>query len=84
MYLYAQSLAEQQLSRGRVGGGGASPLYLDLPVGVHAGGFDTFSRPDLFMQGLSCGAPPDDLNAPGQVWGFPPMHPTAGRADGYA
>ncbi len=83
MYLYAQSLAGAQmhaLGRSRAG---ASPLYLDLPVGVHGGGFDTFCRPDLFLRGFSAGAPPDDLNAHGQVWGFPPLHPFAGRADGY-
>lgn len=83
-YVYAQSIASDQmhaLSRSR---GPSSPLYLDLPVGVHASGFDTYCRPDLFLEGFSAGAPPDDLNAQGQTWGFPPMHPTAGRADGYA
>ncbi|MGE3321756.1 MAG: 4-alpha-glucanotransferase [Phycisphaerales bacterium] len=90
-YWYAQAVAREQVeSLGRSKGGAArpagrsSPLYLDLPVGVHAGGFDTWCYPGLFLGGLSAGAPPDPLNPHGQVWGFPPMHPTAGRADGYA
>jgi len=83
LYLYAQSLASQQmelLARNRAGG---RPLYLDLPVGVHADGFDTFVRPDHFLRGFAAGAPPDALNPRGQNWGFPPLHPTAGRVDGY-
>jgi 4-alpha-glucanotransferase len=84
MYLYAQSIAARQIGTLRGAGAGRSPLYLDLPVGVHAGGFDTLTRPDLFLHGISAGAPPDELNAAGQIWGFPPMHPAAGRADGYA
>lgn len=84
LYVYAQALAAAQIASLTSVQRGASPLYLDLPVGVHAYGFDTFTRPDLFLHGMSAGAPPDALNAAGQVWGFPPLHPTAGRADGYA
>ncbi|MBX3380213.1 MAG: 4-alpha-glucanotransferase [Phycisphaeraceae bacterium] len=84
MYLYAQTLAAAQINAIQRASPSNNPLYLDLPVGVHASGFDTFSRPDLFLHEMSAGAPPDPLNARGQVWGFPPMHPTAGRADGYA
>ncbi|MDP1660592.1 MAG: 4-alpha-glucanotransferase, partial [Phycisphaerales bacterium] len=46
--------------------------------------FDTFTRPDLFLHGFSAGAPADALAVQGQTWGFPPLHPRAGRADGYA
>lgn len=84
LYLYAQTEAASQISAIRGTTGSHNPLYLDLPVGVHAGGFDTYTRPDLFLHGVSAGAPPDPLNTKGQMWGFPPMHPTAGRADGYA
>jgi 4-alpha-glucanotransferase len=83
-YTYAQSLAESQVSRLWREGRSISPLYLDLPVGVHAAGYDVWRHPELFLQGISAGAPPDGLHAGGQTWGFPPMHPTAGRADGYA
>jgi len=84
MYLYAQTVASAQITAIQHSTRSHNPLYLDLPVGIHAHGFDTFTRPDLFLHGVSAGAPPDPLNAHGQDWGFPPMHPTAGRADGYA
>lgn len=84
LYQYAQALAREQLAPLGGSAGSRGPLYLDLPVGVHAHGFDTFSRPDLFLHGVSAGAPPDALNTQGQTWGFPPMHPRAGRADGHA
>jgi 4-alpha-glucanotransferase len=57
-------------------------LYLDLPVGVHPDGYDTWSRPDLFAD-AEVGAPPDAFFAGGQAWGFPPMHPERQRQDGY-
>jgi 4-alpha-glucanotransferase len=83
LYVYAQAIATEQIRSIRAGGS-ANPLYLDLPIGVHAHGYETFAQPDLFLNGVSAGAPPDGLNASGQSWGFPPMHPTAGRLDGYA
>lgn len=84
LYIYAQSLANEQMAALRRSAGAKSPLYLDLPVGVHARGYDTWTRPDLFLQGFSAGAPADALNTDGQLWGFPPMHPLAGRVHGYA
>jgi len=77
-YLVGQWLADQQLGRS-----GESGLYLDLPLGVHPEGFDVWYRPELFVTGVSAGAPPDPFFAGGQVWGFPPLHPERIRADGY-
>lgn len=82
--LVEQHLAEQQLravadhaaARGQ-------RLYLDLPLGSHPDGFDTFRRPDLYASGASAGAPPDDFFSGGQNWGFPPVLPEAARADGH-
>lgn len=54
-------------------------LYLDLPIGAHPAGFDTWNEPDLFASGVSVGAPPDDFFAGGQDWGFPPMLPEVSR-----
>lgn len=59
-------------------------LYLDLPVGVHRHGYDTWSRQHLWVDGASVGAPPDPYFTLGQDWGFPPMHPEACRAEGHA
>ena len=59
-------------------------LYLDMPLGVHASGFDTWRFPDLFLEHASAGAPPDFFYPRGQTWGFPPLHPDRDRAQGYA
>lgn len=60
-----------------------SGLYLDLPVGVHGDGFDTWAHRDAFVPGLSTGAPPDALFSGGQNWAFPPPHPQRQRQDHY-
>jgi 4-alpha-glucanotransferase len=83
-YAYAQWLAEMQITdlvdeAGRHGVG----LYLDLPLGVHPDGFDTYRRADLFVTGVAGGAPPDGFFIAGQNWGFPPVHPEVQRRDGY-
>jgi len=54
---------------------GSQRLYLDLPVGAHTEGYDTWREPDLFAWGADAGAPPDDFFALGQNWGFPPLRP---------
>lgn len=83
-HLYVQWVAEQQVrelaDRGRRDGLG---LYLDLPVGVHPDGYDTWRFRSLFVHGVSAGAPPDPFFAEGQVWGFPPLHPERQREEGY-
>jgi 4-alpha-glucanotransferase len=58
-------------------------LYLDLPVGTHGDGFDTWAQHDLFAWGCGVGAPPDDFFSEGQNWGFPPVSPLAARASGH-
>ena len=58
-------------------------LYLDLPLGVHGDGFDVWREPALFASAVSVGAPPDDFFTGGQDWGFPPVLPSASRADGH-
>jgi len=82
-HLYAQWLAEQQLSslsrtsRGKLG------LYLDLPLGVHPEGFDVWREPESFAQGASGGSPPDSFFTKGQDWAFAPLHPERERERGY-
>lgn len=83
-HCYTQWVADGQLAAaGRGRAGGACGLYLDLPVGVHAEGFDPWWEPDAFVSGVSGGAPPDDFFSGGQSWGFPPLHPEGIRNQGY-
>jgi 4-alpha-glucanotransferase len=58
-------------------------LYLDLPLGLHWNSFDTWKYPQLFVRGMSGGAPPDPVFTTGQNWSFQPLHPQAIREDGY-
>jgi 4-alpha-glucanotransferase len=74
-----QFVADEQLvAAGRAGAG----LYLDLPIGVHPDGYDTWAYDGDFAD-AGVGAPPDPFFAGGQSWGFPPLHPEAIRRSGY-
>ncbi len=83
-HLVAQAMVRRQLHelRGRLDEHG-SRLGLDLAVGVHPDGFDTWSRQALFAGGMSVGAPPDGGFPSGQDWGFSPVLPTASRQEGH-
>jgi 4-alpha-glucanotransferase len=50
-------------------------LYQDLALGVAPSGSDAWSFQDLFIQGATLGAPPDDYSATGQDWQSPPLNP---------
>lgn len=83
-HLYAQFAMHEQLaafSTEMAERGGK--LYLDLPVGTHASGYDIWTNQDLFITGATVGAPPDPSFEAGQNWGFPPMHPEVARQTGY-
>lgn len=83
-YLYAQWLVQTQLREVADHSQATnSLLYLDLPLGLHANSFDTWRYPELFVKGISGGAPPDPVFTTGQNWSFQPTHPEAMRADGY-
>lgn len=81
-HAYAQWLARQQV--GEAAAASPAGLYLDLPLGSHGGGYDAWRHAGAFASGVSVGAPPDAVFAGGQDWGFPPLHPDAGRLDGHA
>lgn len=84
-HLYAQWAAARQVAQlARDAGARGVGLYLDVPVGVHPGGFDVWRHPALFARGAALGAPPDPLFADGQDWSAPPPHPEAARQDRYA
>ncbi len=80
-HLWAQATADEQIG---AAGSGQAGLYLDLPVGSHPGGFDTWRWPELFAGGIAVGAPPDTLFAGGQNWDFRPLVPERSRAEGHA
>lgn len=84
-HAYVQWVAEEQLAHvSKRGGEKGLKLYLDLPLGVHPDGYDTWRERDLFAPGVSAGAPPDAMFHGGQNWGFPPLHPERTRQQGYA
>lgn len=43
-------------------------LYLDLAVGARPGGAEAWMHPDTVAQGVTIGAPPDQLSPEGQSW----------------
>jgi len=92
-HLYVQWQMERQLSKlsGRLPSNGdaasrdiGAGLFLDVPVGVHPGGFDVWSRPEEFVRGMSIGAPPDAFFSEGQYWESPPLHPEEARQRGHS
>lgn len=84
-HLYAQFACERQLhavaDRAVASGVG---LMLDLPLGAHGRGYDTWWGGDLFADAAQAGAPPDRFFESGQRWGFPPVRPDRSRALGHA
>ncbi|UCF69515.1 MAG: 4-alpha-glucanotransferase [Acidobacteriota bacterium] len=79
-HLYAQFAIDEQLSGlAQASRDGLAGLYLDLPVGVHRDGFDTWREQELFVPRISAGAPPDSFFRSGQNWGFPPLNPERSR-----
>lgn len=59
-------------------------LYQDLAIGAAADGSDSWMRPDLFLDDVTIGAPPDPYAATGQNWGLPAINPHRLAADGYS
>jgi len=83
---WAQMQAEDQLAAVRRAADGAGMrfgLYLDLAVGTHPGGAETWADPASFARGVSLGAPPDAFSPGGQSWGIAPFNPRALVATGF-
>jgi 4-alpha-glucanotransferase len=55
----------------------------DLAVGAHPGGADAWAGQDVFVRGVTVGAPPDEFNPLGQDWALPPWHPGRLASHGY-
>jgi 4-alpha-glucanotransferase len=58
-------------------------LLGDIPIYVSGGSADEAAHPGLFRSGDVAAAPPDPLNAEGQLWGNPLYDWDAMRRDGY-
>jgi 4-alpha-glucanotransferase len=56
-------------------------LYVDVAVGVEAGGADAWSEQNAILDSLSLGAPPDPWNQAGQNWGLSGFNPSGLEAD---
>ena len=50
-------------------------IVTDLAVGVNRMGAETWMMPEVFAQGMTVGAPPDQYNQLGQDWSQPPWRP---------
>jgi 4-alpha-glucanotransferase len=59
-------------------------VYQDLAIGTAPSGADTWAFRELFVNGVSVGAPPDPYSASGQNWGLPPIDPRALQRTRYA
>ncbi|WP_398477535.1 4-alpha-glucanotransferase [Tardiphaga sp.] len=59
-------------------------LYLDVAVGVQAGGFDAWNEQVAISRHLSVGAPPDALQPAGQNWGLAGFNAAGLESKGFA
>jgi 4-alpha-glucanotransferase len=86
-HAWLQWRAERSLAGAREAAraaGMALGLYLDLAVGTHPFGAETWAERALFAQGVSLGSPPDAFSPSGQTWGVAPFSPRALVATGFA
>ncbi|MET0930955.1 MAG: 4-alpha-glucanotransferase [Aeromicrobium sp.] len=86
-HVWLQQLCREQLDAARSAaheGGMGVGIVHDLPVGVSAGGPDTWSQREAFATVVRVGCPADAFNELGQDWGLPPWKPAELAAAGYA
>ncbi|MCT4683981.1 MAG: 4-alpha-glucanotransferase [Roseicyclus sp.] len=79
-HAWLQWMAHRQLTDTQAaltGAGMRYGLYLDLAVGTHPAGAETWADPASFARGVSLGAPPDALGPEGQTWNLAPLDPHA-------
>lgn len=83
-HAWCQWMAETQLAEARAATEAAGAgLYLDLAVGTHPDGAETWAHPEHFAKGVSLGAPPDAFAPGGQNWNLAPLDPQALVALGF-
>jgi len=79
-HAWAQWMAQAQLDHAQTrarAAGMRHGLYLDLAVGTHPDGAETWADPQLYARSVSLGAPPDAFAPDGQSWGLAPLDPQA-------
>ncbi len=59
-------------------------LYTDLPVGVGLGSAEVWMHQNIFLPGVSVGAPPDFMNKKGQDWSLAAFNPIRLKKTRYA
>ncbi|MFK7868407.1 MAG: 4-alpha-glucanotransferase [Roseobacter sp.] len=72
-HMWMQWVADRQLGAAQSGAcdnGMALGLYLDVAVGARLGGAEYWGAAEARAEGVSIGAPPDDLSPAGQNWGL--------------
>nr|WP_321982773.1 4-alpha-glucanotransferase [uncultured Cohaesibacter sp.] len=84
-HVWLQWIASVQLTQTqqRASGNGGLGLYLDLAVGARRGGGESWCEHDSVAQGISLGAPPDQLGPDGQNWGLVAYAPKKLAANKY-
>lgn len=83
-HMWLQYRAEAELAGvAREAAGMRFGLYLDVAVGTHPHGAETWLEPSCFARGVSLGAPPDAFSKDGQVWGLAPLNPAGLVAAGF-
>ncbi len=86
-FIFAQWVAAENLAGAQQvakSSGMAIGLIADLAVGMDPGGSHAWSRQADVLDGLSIGAPPDQLGPDGQDWGLTTFAPLALRRTGFA
>lgn len=78
-HAWLQFLCDQQLARA----GHEIALLGDLPIGADPDGADAWAWQDVLAEGVSVGAPPDELGPQGQNWTLPAFVPWKLRAARY-
>ncbi|NKX43774.1 4-alpha-glucanotransferase [Roseicyclus persicicus] len=85
-HAWLQWMAHSQLTLAQMGltaAGMRHGLYLDLAVGTHPAGAETWTDRESFAAGVSLGAPPDALGPEGQTWTLAPLNPLTLAAGHY-
>ncbi len=76
---WLQWIAQLQLSAAQTAAeeaGMTVGVLSDLAVGIAAAGAETWMMRDVYADGVTVGAPPDQYNQAGQDWGQPPWIPS--------